>query len=151
MRRILAVFACALAAAAFAANMASQKWVEMKIGESENRMLVNRSVLPMAVDAGTNGTIYASFEPADVAALSVTNSTNAAIANGMVFAWVGDGSYTNAALGTAIFSTKTNFVWRGTLSSVVDGVDTFGGIGGFGVVGTLVTKTQAEEITGGRR
>jgi hypothetical protein len=101
----------------------------------------------MAVDAGTNGMIYATFEPASVYALCVTNSLNAAITNGTLFAYVADGVYTNADFG-AISSTTSNFVWNAVGSSVVDDVDTFTGDDGFSVLGWRVTPTQAGEIIG---
>ena len=53
MKKVLAVGVCALAAAAFAANMASQKWVEMKIDELRSEIGVTKAVSPMAVDAGS--------------------------------------------------------------------------------------------------
>lgn len=173
-RRITAAFA-AIALAAFAADMASQKWVVMKIVEAfdgsgaaeiaasnavsrvvgplvseavSNSLAVTKAISPMVVDAGTNGTIYAFFEPATVWTLSVTNSLNSAITNGALFAWVGDGVFTNAQLG-AVTATTTNFVWNAVGSTVVDGVDTFVAPNGFGVTGTYLTPTDANKITGG--
>lgn len=148
MKKVLAVGACALAAAAFAANMASQKWVEMKIDELRSEIGVTKAVSPMAVDAGTNGTVYAFFEPATVATLVATNSESPVVTNGAMFAWVGDGVYTNSSFG-AVTATQTNFVYMGVGSSVVDGLDTFPGIGGFAVTGTYITPTDAKAITGG--
>ena len=146
----MASCAFALAAAAFAANMASQKWVEMKIDELRAEIGVTRAISPMAVDAGTNGTIYAFFDPATHPALSVTNSANASITNGALFAWVGSGVYTNSELG-AINATQTNFVWNAVGSRVVDGIDTFIVSQGFGVTGTYLTKSQFDEVAGGAR
>lgn len=147
MRRLTAILlAACVALAASAANMASQKWVEMKLREIN--ALVNRSVSPMAVDAGTNGTIYATFEPATVATLVATNSANATITNGAAFAWLGNGIYTNAQLGCAIFATQTNFVWNAVQSVVTNGLDTFVAADGFAVKGTYLTPTQAAPIRG---
>lgn len=134
--------------AAWAANMASQNWVEMKLDEVEKRLLVSRAVLPMAVDAGTNGTVYAFYEAASVASLSVTNSANESVTNGTLFAWAGDGVYTNAAIGSAVFATQTNFVWNSVQSSVVDGIDTFALPASFSVIGMYITPSQASAIIG---
>lgn len=173
-RRLTAAFA-AIALAAFAADMASQKWVLLKINEAfagsgaaetaasnavsrivgpmvseavSNSLAVTKAISPMAVDAGTNGMIFAFFEPATVQTLVATNSLNAAITNGAMFAWVGDGVFTNANLG-AVTATRTNFVWNAIGSKVVNGIDTFVAADGFGVTGTYLTQTQADEVTGG--
>lgn len=149
MKKIGMMAVAAFAAlAAFAANMASQKWVEMKMAELEARMSVTHAISPMAVDAGTNGLVTLSFEAASVAALAVTNSANATITNGALFAWAGNGSYTNAYFKSAVFATQTNFVWNGVQSTVVGGVDTFSAPGGFGVAGRYITPTQAKAIRG---
>lgn len=175
MKRKLAAAFAAIALAAFAADMASQKWVIMKITEAfdgsgaaevaasnavsrvvgpmvsnavSNSLAVTKAISPMAVDAGTNGMIYAFFEPATVQTLTVTNSLNAAITNGALFAWVGDGVFTNAHLG-AVTATRTNFVWNAIGSRVVDGIDTFVAADGFGVTGMYLTPAQANEVTGG--
>lgn len=174
MRKLLLTACVALAAcAAYSANMASQKWVEMKISELlagkgvdvavsnavsvlvppyvaeavSNSLAITKAISPMAVEAGTNGMVYAFFEPATVPTLMATNSLNSTITNGSLFAWNDGGVYTNAALG-AITSTETNFVWRATPSQVVDGIDTFVRPDGFGVTGLYVTPKQAKSIRG---
>ena len=147
-----ALLMAALAALAFpadSANMASQPWVQMKIDALRDEFGVTKAVAPMAVDAGTNGTIYAFFEPATIATLVVTNSANAVVTNGALFAWTGNGVYTNAQFGSAVFATQTNFVWNGIGSSVVDGIDTFAVTNGFSVTGEYITPTEAKTITGG--
>jgi hypothetical protein len=144
---MIAALAVSAALAAFAANMASQKWVEMRMADLEARLNVTRAISPMAVDAGTNGTYYAFFESASEYALSVTNSANSTITNGALFAWNGGGVYTNAALG-AITATQTNFVWNGVQSAVVGGVDTFSAPDGFGVIGWRITPTEAKSVKG---
>lgn len=149
MKKVLVMAALAASAlAATAANMASQPWVLMKLDELRAEFGVTKAVSPMAVDAGTNGTVFAFFEPADVAALVATNSASAVVTNGAMFAWVGDGVYTNSALG-AVTATQTNFVYMGIGSSVLDGLDTFPGVGGFALTGTYITPTDAKAITGG--
>lgn len=163
--------AALMAAVAHSANMASQKWVEMKLKELgaygvltnettkalieqmvaeavSNSLAITEAISPIMADAGTNGTFYAYFEPASVAALAVTNSANATITNGTLFAWAGNGVYTNAPLNSAVSATQTNFVWNAIQSSVVDGVDTFGGPNGFSVTGLYITPTQAAAIQG---
>lgn len=165
MRKMLtiAAFVALAACPSFAADMASQKWVEMRLTNAatrawiyatvneavSNSLAITKAISPMAVDAGTNGMVYAFFEPATVMTLMATNSLNSTITNGAMFAWIGEGVYTNAALG-AIFSTETNFVWRATPSQVVDGIDTFVRPDGFGVVGLYLTQTQAETVRGER-
>ena len=164
MRKMLAIAALAALAAcpSFAADMASQKWVEVRpriaapggwiyatVNEAvSNSLAITKAISPMVADAGTNGMVYAFFEPATVPTLMATNSLNSTITNGALFAWNDGGVYTNAALG-AIFSTETNFVWRATLSQVVDGIDTFVRPDGFGVTGLYITPTQAEAVRGG--
>jgi hypothetical protein len=150
MKKILVMAALAASSlAATAANMASQPWVLMKLDELRAEFGVTKAVSPMAVDAGTNGTVFAFFEPADVAALLATNSTSLVVTNGATFAWVGNGVYTNAQIASAVFATQTNFVFWGVNSTVVDGVDTFPGVGGFGVTGTYITSKEAKTLTGG--
>ena len=125
MKKIVTLALAVLAAAmAYSAEMASQKWVKMKLqemldgsGVSEavsnavgriidpyvadavsNSLAVTKAISPMAVDAGTNGTIFAFFEPASVQTLVATNSANMTITNGTLFAWAGNGVYTNAQI-----------------------------------------------------
>lgn len=139
MRRAAAFAALAALCAARAALGvgASQEWVRRYVSgltASTNGVL--------SADAGDLGTITARYEAFSVAALVATNAAlGCAVTNGQVFAWAGGGAYRGG--GETVLATRTNFVWRGAQSAVVDGIDTFAGA--FGVVGTMVTPTRAEE------
>ena len=95
MRKLASI---ALAAAAFAlpaADMASQKWVDMKIREAQglrkadifaqakamldDKLLITKATQPLAFSMGTNGMLFASFARRTVYALMATNSLNATI------------------------------------------------------------------------
>lgn len=85
-----------------------------------------------------------SWEVRDGEALGVTNCTPAAaaagISDGALFAWIGGGVYTNAALGEAILCTPSNFVFRGVSSAPTGGMDRVEGW--FDCYGLLITNTQ---------
>lgn len=116
---------------------ASQEWVRRYVSG-----LTASKDGTFSADAGDLGTITARYEAFSVAALVATNAApGCAVTNGQVFAWAGDGSYRGG--GETVTPTQTNLVWRGVPSAVVDGIDTFAGA--FGVVGTMVTPTQAKE------
>ena len=150
--RKLAIIALAVAAfAARAADMASQKWVELKLDElvEDLKMMdIVKATQPLAFRMGTNGTLYASFARRTEYALSVTNSANAVVTNGALFAWAGNGVYTNAQLASAVFATKTNFVWNGIGSTVADGRCFFAVADGFGVTGVRLTQEEARKVKG---
>ena len=179
MRRcVLLAFAALAAFALPAADMASQKWAQIKIDEGLDtcftnaatramveslvrdaalaeakrvlgeRTLIGKATRPLYFNDGTNIVAVAYLRWRDVPALAVTNSTNATVTNGAVFAWAGGGVYTNAQLGCAIVSTQTNFVWNGIGSTVADGRVTFAAADGFDVTGLRLTKEEAREVKG---
>lgn len=116
---------------------ASQEWVRRYVSG-----LTASTNGTFSADAGDLGTITARYEAASVAALVATNAApGCVVTNGQVFAWAGGGAYRSG--GETVTATQTNLVWRGLQSDVVDGIDTFAGA--FGVVGTTVTPSQAEE------
>lgn len=121
-----------------ASPAATQAWVKQYIA---------------ALNGGTNGVIVTEgggyrfevvFEPADQYAIVVTNSTDATVTNGTLFAYTTDGVYTNGVLELAIYSTSSNLVYSGVGSVVTNGFDYFDGY--FGVLGTRITQSQAEAL-----
>lgn len=145
MKTLIATIAAALCAAhaiAAASPAATQAWVKNyieKLNGNTNGVI--------SVDAGTNGTITATFELFSERALVATNcitSVSAPIMNGTLFSYVGDGTYRNRQLGETIQATRTNFVWRSRSSVVADGFDTF--VGAFSVAGTTITPSQKEAL-----
>lgn len=138
MRHLAFAALAALCAARAALGVgASQEWVRRYVSG-----LTASKDGTFSADAGDLGTITARYEAFSVAALVATNAApGCAVTNGQVFAWAGDGSYRGG--GETVTPTQTNLVWRGVPSAVVDGIDTFAGA--FGVVGTMVTPTQAKE------
>lgn len=138
MRHLAFAALAALCAARAALGVgASQEWVRRYVAgltASTNGVL--------SADAGDLGTITVRYEAFSVAAFVATNAAaSCAVTNGQIFAYAGGGAYRGG--GETVLATQTNLVWRGAQSAVVDGVDTFAGA--FGVVGTMVTPTQAEE------
>ena len=138
MRHLAFAALAALCAARAALGIgASQEWVRRYVSG-----LTASTNGTFSADAGDLGTITARYEAASVAALVATNAApGCSVTNGQVFAWAGGGAYRGG--GETVTATQTNLVWRGLQSDVVDGIDTFAGA--FGVVGTMVTPTQAEE------
>lgn len=138
MRHLAFAALAALCAARAALGIgASQEWVRRYVAG-----LTASTNGTFSADAGDLGTITARYEAASVAALVATNAApGCVVTNGQVFAWAGGGAYRGG--GETVTATQTNLVWRGLQSDVVDGIDTFAGA--FGVVGTMVTPTQAEE------
>lgn len=138
MRHLAFAALAALCAARAALGVgASQEWVRRYVSGLTASM---NGVL--SADAGDLGTITARYEASSVAALVATNAApGCAVTNGQVFAWAGGGAYRGG--GETVTATRTNLVWRGVPSAVVDGIDTFAGA--FGVVGATVTPTRAEE------
>lgn len=84
-------------------------------------------------------------------ALVATNGTPAAaeigVTNGTLFAWTGAGAFTNAALGAAVLSTASNFVFRGVQSAPADGLDRIAGW--FDVYGKKIDREAAARLMGG--
>lgn len=122
---------------------ASQAWVENYVSNAIASIrapalakTVNGESV-MAIEGGTL-TVYA---PTD-AALQVLNST-CSITNGTLFIWDGGNKYINQS-GT-IEATKTNMVYQGVYSTVVDGKIHFDGY--FDVAGVLVTSLTSLAIT----
>lgn len=153
---ILAMAASAPLCAAYGIG-ASQEWVRDYVRTNTSSLAggaysVEDGVATMSVTnaAGTVATLTS--EIADSAAVCATNCTDAATAlgvtNGTLFAWIGEGVYTNAPLGEAVTCTATNLVFRGVGSAVsaagLDHVE-----GWCDLFGTRVTNTQREALTEG--
>lgn len=155
-----------LAAAAFAPLCAaygvgaSQEWVRdyvrtnaagaSSLASGAYSVVDGVATISVTNAAGTVATLTA--EIADSAAVCATNCTDAATAlgvtNGTLFAWIGEGVYTNAALGEAVTCTATNLVFRGVGSAAdADGLDHVEGW--CDLFGTRVTNTQREALTEG--
>lgn len=152
MRNIAGRLALVAAAAALAAPCAfgiaaSQEWVRQYVA---------------GLNGGTNDTFTATtpggtkitmtYELFTEAALMATNSANATVTNGTLFAWNGEGRYLNLNVppGLTIQATTTNFIFGAAQSRVVDEIDTFVDAdgGAFGVVARPITKSEADRLKG---
>lgn len=159
MRRAAAFAALAALCAARAALGvgASQEWVRRYV--STNAATASRAVYSwsatngVATVVGSNGTDTVTIRGLlrEEYALVSTNGTPAAAAigvtNGTLFAWTGAGAFTNAALGAAVLSTASNFVFRGVQSAPADGLDRIEGW--FDVYGTKIDREAAARLMGG--
>lgn len=159
MRRAAAFAALAALCAARAALGvgASQEWVRRYV--ATNAATASRAVYSwsatngVATVVGSNGTDTVTMRCLlrEVYALVATNGTPAAAAigvtNGTLFAWTGAGAFTNAALGAAVHSTASNFVFRGVQSAPADGLDRLAGW--FDVYGTKIDREAAARLMGG--
>lgn len=141
MKRIITTAAAGLVASSVLAIGASQEWVKDYISR-----LNGGTNAVITVDAGAEfGEMRASFELASVMTLVATNSSSAAITNGTRFVNTDPGLYkTRTYGGYEITATRTNFVYNGVQSTVVDGLDSFGGL--FSVYGEMVTPSRAKEM-----
>lgn len=137
MKKMFGILFAAVAVAVAAEPAPSREWVRRYVA---GVMGTNRTA---SVTIGSK-TYSASYETCSVYALVATNSVHSTITNGVVFAYVDAGRYTNGVVGAGIQATPTNLVWNGVGSSVVNGIDTFAN--GFGVFGTLITPTHAEAL-----
>ena len=158
MRHLAFAALAALCAARAALGIgASQEWVRRYV--STNAATASSAVYSWSA---TNGvvTVVGSNETDTVTirglireeyALVSTNCTTEAsgigVTNGTIFAWTGAGAFTNAALGAAVFSTASNFVFRGVNSAIVDGLDRIEGW--FDVYGTKIDREAAARLLGG--
>ena len=157
MRRAAAFAALAALCAARAALGvgASQEWVRRYV--ATNAATASRAVYSwsatngVATVVGSNGTDTVRGLLREEYALVSTNGTPAAAAigvtNGTLFAWTGAGAFTNAALGAAVLSTASNFVFRGVQSAPADGLDRIEGW--FDVYGTKIDREAAARLMGG--
>lgn len=159
MRRAAAFAALAALCAARAALGvgASQEWVRRYV--ATNAATASRAVYSwsatngVATVVGSNGTDTVTIRGLlrEEYALVSTNGTPAAAAigvtNGTLFAWTGAGAFTNAALGAAVLSTASNFVFRGVQSAPADGLDRIEGW--FDVYGTKIDREAAARLMGG--
>ncbi len=146
MRRIAFMSVAALCAARCFGIAASQAWVISYVAG-----LNGGTNGVISVDAGNGRTITATYELFTEPALMVTNSANAAVTNGMLFAWNGSGAYVNAPAAKTVTATATNLVFGAAQSAVVGGVDTFADApgGAFAVVSRPITKSDAKRLKGG--
>lgn len=139
----LLLLSCVLPLAGEPSPAATQEWVRRYIaGLNATSNTISTSVGP------TN--VVATYELFTEPALVVTNATPSAspVSNGVLFAFSDYGHvYRNREIGAFIDATKTNFVFRGIGSSVVNGLDTFAGPGwSFAVLGTLIAPSRAKEL-----
>lgn len=145
---LVALLALSLPAATI--RMASEPYVDGRIEELRAQIAelaasgANGGAVVSADNTVASGPFTATYELCTVPALVATNSVHASVTNGTLFAYVADGRYVNAPLGEEIRATQTNFVWRGIGSSVVDGLDAFGGA--FSVAGRFIAPSQAEAL-----
>lgn len=148
MRRTFWIAALAAVAAALAAPRvfgiaASQAWVREYVAG-----LNGGTNDTFSVTASDGRTITMTYELYTESALMATNSANATVTNGTLFAWNGAGRYLNVPAGLAIEATATNFTFGAAQSRVVDEIDTFADAegGAFGVVSRPITKSEAARL-----
>lgn len=158
MRHLAFAALAALCAARAALGVgASQEWVRRYV--VTNAATASSSVYSWSATngvvtvVGSNGTDTVTIRGLlrEEYALVSTNGTSAAAAigvtNGTLFAWTGAGAFTNAALGAAVLSTASNFVFRGVQSAPADGLDRLAGW--FDVYGTKIDREAAARLMGG--
>lgn len=148
MRQIAFSAAMALCVARCFGIAASQAWVVKYVAG-----LNGGTNGVFSADAGNGRTLTATYELFTEPALMVTNSANAAVTNGMLFAWNGSGKYVNAPAAKEIAATATNLVYGAAQSAVVGGIDTFADAAGgsFAVLSRPITKSDAARLKGGAR
>lgn len=158
MRHLAFAALAALCAARAALGIgASQEWVRRYV--VTNAATASSSVYSWSATngvvtvVGSNGTDTVTIRGLlrEEYALVATNGTPAAaeigVTNGTLFAWTGAGAFTNAALGEAVLSTASNFVFRGVQSASEDGLDRIEGW--FDVYGTKIDREAAARLMGG--
>lgn len=157
MRHLAFAALAALCAARAALGVgASQEWVRRYV--VTNAATASSSVYSWSATngvvtvVGSNGTDTVTIRGLlrEEYALVSTNGTPAAaigVTNGTLFAWTGAGAFTNAALGAAVLSTASNFVFRGVQSAPADGLDRIAGW--FDVYGTKIDREAAARLMGG--
>lgn len=158
MRHLAFAALAAICAARAALGIgASQEWVRRYV--VTNAATASSSVYSWSATngvvtvVGSNGTDTVTIRGLlrEEYALVATNGTPAAaeigVTNGTFFAWTGAGAFTNAALGEAVLSTASNFVFRGVQSAPADGLDRIEGW--FDVYGTKIDREAAAHLMGG--
>ena len=158
MRHLAFAALAALCAARAALGIgASQEWVRRYV--ATNAATASSAVYSWSATngvvtvVGSNGTDTVTIrgllreEYAIVSTNCTTEASGIGVTNGTLFAWTGAGAFTNAALGAAVFSTASNFVFRGVQSAPVDGLDRIEGW--FDVYGTKIDREAAARIMGG--
>ena len=158
MRHLAFAALAALCAARAALGIgASQEWVRRYV--STNAATASSAVYSWSATngvvtvVGSNGTDTVTIrglireEYALVSTNCTTEASGIGVTNGTLFAWTGAGAFTNAALGAAVFSTASNFVFRGVQSAPVDGLDRIEGW--FDVYGTKIDREAAARLLGG--
>lgn len=157
MRHLAFAALAAICAARAALGIgASQEWVRRYV--VTNAATASSSVYSWSATngvvtvVGSNGTDTVTIRGLlrEEYALVATNGTPAAaeigVTNGTLFAWTGAGAFTNAALGEAVLSTASNFVFRGVQSAPADGLDRIAGW--FDVYGTKIDREAAARLMG---
>lgn len=158
MRHLAFAALAALCAARAALGIgASQEWVRRYVAtnaETASSAVYSWSATNGVVTVvGSNGTDTVTIrglireEYALVSTNCTTEASGIGVTNGTLFAWTGAGAFTNAALGAAVFSTASNFVFRGVESATVDGLDRIEGW--FDVYGTKIDREAAARLMGG--
>ena len=158
MRHLAFAALAALCAARAALGIgASQEWVRRYVAtnaETASSAVYSWSATNGVVTVvGSNGTDTVTIrglireEYALVSTNCTTEASGIGVTNGTLFAWTGAGAFTNAALGAAVFSTASNFVFRGVQSAPVDGLDRIEGW--FDVYGTKIDREAAARLLGG--
>ena len=158
MRHLAFAALAALCAARAALGIgASQEWVRRYV--STNAATASSAVYSWSATngvvtvVGSNGTDTVTIrglireEYALVSTNCTTEASGIGVTNGTLFAWTGAGAFTNAAIGAAVFSTASNFVFRGVNSAIVDGIDRIEGW--FDVYGTKIDREAAARLMGG--
>ena len=158
MRHLAFAALAALCAARAALGIgASQEWVRRYV--STNAATASSAVYSWSATngvvtvVGSNGTDTVTIrgllreEYALVSTNCTTEASGIGVTNGTLFAWTGAGAFTNAALGAAVFSTSSNFVFRGVQSAPVDGLDRIDGW--FDVYGTKIDREAGARLLGG--
>lgn len=158
MRHLAFAALAALCAARAALGIgASQEWVRRYVStnsETASSAVYSWSATNGVVTVvGSNGTDTVTIrglireEYALVSTNCTTEASGIGVTNGTLFAWTGAGAFTNAAIGAAVFSTASNFVFRGVNSAIVDGLDRIEGW--FDVYGTKIDREAAARLLGG--
>ena len=158
MRHLAFAALAALCAARAALGIgASQEWVRRYVAtnaETASSAVYSWSATNGVVTVvGSNGTDTVTIrglireEYALVSTNCTTEASGIGVTNGTLFAWTGAGAFTNAAIGAAVFSTASNFVFRGVQSAPVDGLDRIEGW--FDVYGTKIDREAAARLMGG--
>lgn len=137
MKKKIMAFAGLLALGAFGIT-ASQEWVKDFVARLNGS---TNEVLSTEVDGCR---VEMSYQLKTERAIMVTNSVEATLPDGTLFAYTSNGVFTNKVVGSFIRATATNLVWNGIGSRVENGFDRFDGH--FSVAGGLITLNEAEGL-----